>query len=227
MLLNTLPLLALVFAVLDWYAVLRLPERRKLEMVAKPLATGLLLAWLVLQTGLQGSTLWFGLGLALCILGDVLLLWIDRFFVFGLVAFLLGHVFYVIGFNIPLPEVSPAWSFGLAILLAITTARVMRPIMAGLAAKGLHRLQAPVLLYALVITVMLLSAMLALWRPDWTASAAGLVALGAALFFLSDILLAWFRFVQPIKNGRVFQLAMYHLGQIALMSGVVIQFTGS
>jgi hypothetical protein len=54
--------------------------------------------------------------------------------------------------------------------------------------------------------------------------AALLVALGAFLFYLSDIILAWMKFVAPIQNGRIYNILAYHLGQIALIAGVVLQF---
>jgi hypothetical protein len=45
------------------------------------------------------------------------------------------------------------------------------------------------------------------------------------LFFYSDAILAWIKFVAPIKNGRMMNMITYHLGQIALIAGVLIQFT--
>jgi uncharacterized membrane protein YhhN len=61
-------------------------------------------------------------------------------------------------------------------------------------------------------------------RLDWNAAAALLAALGAFLFFLSDILLAWDRFVTPVRNGRLFNMILYHLGQLMLITGVLLQF---
>ena len=89
---------------------------------------------------------------------------------------------------------------------------------------GLRRMIAPVVTYGIVITLMLLSAILTLYRSDWKTSASGLVSLGAILFYFSDIILAWNKYVNPIKYGRVLNMAAYHLGQIAMVTGVVIQF---
>jgi hypothetical protein len=71
---------------------------------------------------------------------------------------------------------------------------------------------------------MLLAAMLTLLRPDWNATAALLVCSGAALFYFSDITLAWHRFVNPIKNGRMLNIGMYHIAQIMIVVGVAMQF---
>jgi len=83
---------------------------------------------------------------------------------------------------------------------------------------------APVLVYGTVITLMLLAAMLTLFRLDWNATAALLVSFGAVMFYFSDIILAWHRFVAPIQNGRMLNIGMYHLAQIAIVVGVRMQF---
>jgi uncharacterized membrane protein YhhN len=90
--------------------------------------------------------------------------------------------------------------------------------------KGLPRLVRQVQIYGTVITLMLLSALLTFNNANWDSSAAGLVAMGATLFFFSDVILAWNKFVNPIKNGRLANMILYHLGQAALVAGVIIQF---
>jgi len=179
---------------------------------------------LLTSAGLNGALLWFGFGILLSLAGDVLLMIsLDRLFLAGLIAFLFAHVAYVIGFNTPLPTLS-AWGFILAFMIGISGVRVIRQIVAPLHSKGQAGLRIPILLYALVISLMLLSAMLKLTDTSWQASAALLVALGAFLFYLSDIILAWMKFVAPIQNGRIYNILAYHLGQIALIAGVVIHF---
>lgn len=82
----------------------------------------------------------------------------------------------------------------------------------------------PIEAYGTVITLMVLSALLTLYDAAWKISASGLVASGAILFYSSDILLAWNKFVNPIKNGRLANMIFYHLGQAALVAGVLLQF---
>jgi len=36
--------------------------------------------------------------------------------------------------------------------------------------------------------------------------------------------LAWNRFVSPMKNGQIINNLLYHAGQIALIAGVIWQF---
>jgi uncharacterized membrane protein YhhN len=215
-------------AVTDWVAVAR--NWKRVEYLAKPATMILLLVYLAMTGGFHSTPrICFGLGIFFSLAGDVFLMisyarFSNRWFLPGLAAFLLAHVAYIVGLNSPLPNISPFWSLGLAVLLALTASRVLRRIVAGVRAKGLPRMVAPIVSYGTVITLMLLSALLTLYRADWKTGAAGLVALGAALFYLSDIILAWNRYVTPVKNGRVFNMAAYHLGQIALITGAVIQF---
>ncbi len=221
-------ILTFLTAALDWAAVYR--GWKRIELAAKPATMVFLLAAVGAAGGLQSLPLaCFGLGVFFALLGDVFLLlsfvrFSDRWFLPGLIAFLLTHVAYIVSLSLPLPEVSPFWLFGLAFVLALTSRRVLQRIVAGLRAKGLRRLVMPVVLYGFVITVMLLSALLTLYRRDWSLSAAGLVGLGAILFYVSDLLLAWNKFVQPIRQGRFLNIIAYHLGQMALALGGILQF---
>jgi len=221
-----IPLLisTLAVAILDWIAVAK--GWKKIEYLAKPLTMVALFLLLALVGRLSSLPLvFFGVGILFSLAGDVFLMFSDRWFILGLVSFLLAHVAYIIGFNIPLPAVSLTWALVVALVLAFSAARLLRGIVAGLAAKGQGKLIVPVIVYGVVITLMLLSAMLTLFRADWpSAAAAGLVSIGAMLFFFSDAILAWNKFVAPIKNGRLVNMMTYHLGQIALIVGVLIQF---
>ncbi len=225
-----IPGLILLFlvALLDWVAVAK--NWKKVEYIAKPAAMLVLLGLLALVGNFRSLPLiCFGLGIFFSLAGDVFLMisyarFSDRWFFPGLVAFLLAHISYIIGLNTPLPNVSPIWSLGLAVVLALTAARILRRVIDGVRQKGLPRLVRPVSLYGTVITLMLLSALLTLNNAVWRNSAAGLVAVGAILFYFSDVLLAWNKFVNPIKNGRLANMVLYHLGQAALVAGVLIQF---
>src|SRR3972149_6877078 len=138
---NILLIAAFVFAALDALALWK--HWLRLEYIAKPAVIIVLFTWLWTSAGLSGALIWFGLGLLLSLVGDVLLM---------------------------------------------------------------------------------LSAMLKLTDVKWEAGAALLVSLGAILFYISDIILAWNKFVSPLQHGRLYNSAAYHLGQIALIAGVIIEF---
>lgn len=219
---NILLIAAFVFAGLEALALHK--NWFKLEIVTKPAVMLCLFLWLLISVGLEGAVFWFGLGILLSLVGDVLLMIsLDRFFLLGLVAFLLAHIFYVIGFNIPLPALS-AWSVILVILIGWGGSKIIRRILVSVDEKGQGRMRMPITLYSMVISIMLLSAMIKLNDLTWNASAALLVSLGAFLFYISDIILAWNKFVNPITHGRIYNIAAYHLGQILLIAGIVAQF---
>ena len=217
MLTTLLVIAVLIIAVLDWVAVAK--GWKKVEYIAKPGTMVLLFVMLALAGGFGATALLcFGLGIIFSLAGDVFLLLPSRWFIAGLAAFLLAHVSYIVGLNTPIGDFDPLWAIVIGIILALSTARILRPILAGVREKGLG-LVVPVVVYGTVITLMLLSAILTIYRSDWKTSASGLVSLGAILFYFSDIILAWNRFVKPIRNGRVMNMVAYHLGQIALIAG--------
>jgi uncharacterized membrane protein YhhN len=215
-------------ALANWVAVAK--GWKKSEYIAKPMTMVLLFGYLGLVGGFSATPLiCFGLGIFFSLAGDIFLMisyarFSNRWFLPGLAAFMLAHVAYIIGLNTPLGEPSPVWAIGIGILLALSAGRILRRILAGVREKGLRRLVVPVTAYGMVITLMLLSAILTFYRVDWKTSASGLVSLGAILFYFSDIILAWNKFVKPVRNGRVMNMVTYHLGQIALISGVLLQF---
>jgi uncharacterized membrane protein YhhN len=214
-------ILAIFAAVLQ--AVVFMAGLKQWQYLTKPAVMVFLFVWLFTATGFGGASLWFGIGVILCLAGDILLIFEDRFFIFGLAAFLLGHVAYIIGFNVP-PPTFDFFGLLLAVFIALLGGRIFGRIQAGLMEKKLLRLRRPVMAYTVVISLMLLSAMLTLFRTDWRPGAALLVTAGAGAFLVSDVILAFNKFVSPIRNGRMLNIAVYHLGQIMLAAGVVLQF---
>jgi len=218
----------LTFAIINWVAVAR--GWKRIETFAKPATMALLFVTLALAAGFSNRVLvYFGLGILFSLVGDILLLISyqrnsNRWFLAGLGAFLLAQGAYIVGLNIPLGGPSPLLATLIAILLALASGRLLQPILAGVRARGLRRMVGPVAVYGGVIELMLLSALLTFLRPDWKPTACALVSLGAALFFFSDVLLAWNKFVRPVKNGRLLNMVAYHLGQIALVAGVIIHY---
>jgi uncharacterized membrane protein YhhN len=214
-------ILAFIFAALEALAVGR--EWGRLEYLAKPAVMLCLFAWLYTATGLQGMALWFGVGLLFSLAGDIfLMISLDRLFLPGLISFLLAHLAYIAGFKDQIQAASGASLFLLAIL-AVSAVRVIRRIAGALRARGQDRLVVPISVYSGVISIMLFAAMSTIFDPAWNTGASFLVSLGAFLFYLSDVILAWNRFVSPIAHGRLLNILTYHLGQIGLIAGVISQ----
>ncbi|MCL4271221.1 MAG: hypothetical protein KJZ72_16815 [Anaerolineales bacterium] len=214
---------ALLFAALESLALWK--NWKPLEYLAKPAVMIILFIWLFTSVGLSGALFWFGAGILLSLLGDVFLMFsLDRFFLAGLAAFLFAHLAYLVGFNTPLPGIS-AWGLILAVMVGWGGMRVINRILSSLTGQVQSRLRIPIIIYSMVISLMLLSAMLKLTDLTWSAGASLLVGVGALFFYLSDIVLAWNKFVSPIRNGRIYNIAMYHIGQIAIIAGVILQYS--
>jgi uncharacterized membrane protein YhhN len=215
-------ILTFVFAAMEAVAVSRNLQRP--EYIVKPAVMICLFLWLYTSTGLQGNALWFGLGILFSLAGDVfLMLSPDRLFLLGLIAFLFAHVSYIVGFREALGTIN-VWSLILAAVIAINVGRLLRRIVGAMRGQGQYKLVVPVIVYGAIISLMLYSAMSTIYDPDWKTSAALFASAGAFLFWASDLILAWNRFVSPIRNGRVWNIVLYHLGQIGLIAGVIQRF---
>lgn len=194
-----------VAALANWWS--RVADSRRVEYVSKP-ATMLALVGvaLALDPLHADQRAWFVAGLVLSLAGDVFLMLPADRFVAGLGSFLLAHVAYVVGIN--LHPGSAAALVVAAVVVALVAVGVGVRIVRGASAAGGGRLAGPVVAYMVVISAMVVSAVAA---GPWIAGA------GAALFFASDGLIAWNRFVAPIRWAPVAIMVTYHLGQAGLV----------
>jgi uncharacterized membrane protein YhhN len=212
-------IVVLIFAVLDWIAAEK--KWKPLEYVAKP-ATMLALLWLIWQSaGFGGSMLWFSVGVIFCLAGDIFLMLPGDRFIFGLLAFLLGQGCYVIGFNNVAPYLN-LWGVFLIIMLGIYIGWLYPKITNSLIRNGKGGLKIPVLVYSIVISLMVYSALMTWTRPGWVVASAASASIGAILFYVSDSILAWDRFVDPISHARLRTMIFYHLGQIGIVLGAIL-----
>jgi uncharacterized membrane protein YhhN len=110
------------------------------------------------------------------------------------------------------------------IVILVNGLGVMQRIIGAMRAKGQTALASPVIVYGLVISLMLYAAVSTIYDPAWRTNAALSVSLGAFSFYISDLILAWNKFVSPVKNASLLNITAYHLGQIGLIAGVISQF---
>ncbi|KAA3645803.1 MAG: lysoplasmalogenase [Chloroflexi bacterium] len=223
--------LAGILAVLDWYAIAK--EKTRLGYFTKP---GVMLALLIYmwttvnapfvggdEAGLLNWIFW---GAAFSLAGDVFLMLPKERFVGGLIAFLFGHIAYAIGFDGIATLTYAFWpSRIIAFLLVIVAVRVYLTLARSLAASERNQYQIPVALYTIAITVMVYSALTRILDRNWYFVWSYAVAGGALLFYFSDVMLAWNRFVRPLENGRLKVRIAYHLGQIAIVVGATMHFS--
>jgi alkenylglycerophosphocholine hydrolase len=220
--LNPLFFLTLFCAAADWIAVWR--GARRWMYVFKPATLVAVILWGYSLTGWQGDLLWFGLALLFGLAGDVALMFTQqRLFRVGLVAFFVGHLFYLAGLN------SGGWpalgweTLALAGTVAVIWLFVFRIIRAGVRSHpASRRLDLPTTVYSIVLSLMWLSALLTLIRPGWNLTAAVLVALGGTLFELSDSMLSYNLFVNRIPHAQFWVHLTYHLAQLGIIGGVIL-----
>jgi uncharacterized membrane protein YhhN len=206
---RVLPFLGAVAALLAIASAPWALDRPWLNFVFKPLATLCVIAWAAL--GRSDDALvrrWILVGLAFSLVGDIALLWPVQGFLAGLVAFLLGHLSYLAALTRRTRFLASPPAFG---VWAIVAASVLAGLWAGVPAE----LHAPVLVY-----VGALGAMAAQATSVWLArrGSAGAarwrsVALGAALFVLSDAILATDRFVGGVSMPTLWNLSIYWVAQ--------------
>jgi uncharacterized membrane protein YhhN len=151
-------------------------------------------------------------------LGDVLLLRDSQplFFMLGLGAFLTAHIFYILYFLrvrgqlSPTPAWKPFWIL-LILLYAVALVYLLYP--------RLGDLKIPVLVYATVISTMLIAALHAfdLKKQPW-----GIYCMyGAAYFVLSDSILAINKFHTHCNCASLLTMLTYGIAQGLIVWGVV------
>lgn len=217
--------IALVSAALNWTAVEK--HWKWLEYIAKPGTMLCLILWLVFNGGLGGKIIWFTLGATFSLIGDVCLMVPRNLFLYGLFAFLVGHMCYIVGFNLLPANLSGAGLVYLLLIIVIfslVVTEIYRRLAGGLIAIKRSLLRISVLVYSLVITLMLISALLCFVRPGWDLSPALWAVTGASLFYVSDTILAMDRFLTRFPHARLLTMTTYHLGQVGITIGAALTF---
>ena len=220
--LNPWLLSTLAFALAHWLA--RWKGMSKLAAVTKMPVTIALIGWSLTDSVWSGGMIWIGAGLCLSLAGDLLLLLPRRFFLAGLVSFLLAHVMYIAGFVLPRPTLHPIL-FALAALLGTGVYFYLQNLSQSLQTRklGKHILRA-IIFYGTVLCLMTLSACQTMLRADWPSAASLFAACGGILFLLSDGLLGYNRFVHALPGGRTFEMMAYHLAQVCIVAAALIRW---
>jgi alkenylglycerophosphocholine hydrolase len=205
----------------------------KLQPYSKPLAMMTIIFWTLslFEWQMNLPVLLLILAQVFCLAGDVFLLFSDRWFMAGLVAFLIGHLFYlglmasllatglasgaIVSFS---PLIIFMGVMGLVVAMMVFL-RVFKP--AFNAKDSSSELWLAVQVYALVLSsMMVVSYMLVLARSEFTWIFM-LVPVGGALFFASDFMLAYDRFVKENALLRLLVWITYHSAQICLAWGFI------
>ena len=201
-------ILELVAVVLSWPTV---------QYIAKPLLMTFLGAYFIQKS--RGSIAVRQLVLLAIFfswLGDVFLLMQEdnsRFFMAGLVSFLIAHIFYIVFFLRvrSIETVAEPWRLPRIIVVAVYVAALFIYLF-----SSLGELRLPVLAYALALGGMLICC----WHAFTPGSSWFWFCLaGAALFVISDSLLAINKFKSPFPGAGVWIMLTYTLAQFAIVYG--------
>ena len=183
------------------------------RLLTKPILMPVLILFYLLS---GGDNNWVYLALIGAWAGDIALLkFSQKAFITGLVSFLAGHiamVFAIYGL-IPITAEIPWSTIAIAKLsIAIGAFWYLKPY--------LGSLKPAVLVYCLVLAskgIVAMGLLLAL-----NSSATLMVAAGALIFMLSDLLLAINRFAAPIKKAHLWVMSTYTTAQALIVSGLLL-----
>jgi len=191
------------------------------SLITKPLILSTLLLYYLANT--THRSILFVTALAFCWLGDVLLMFQSEqplFFIGGLISFLIGHVLYIFCYRQMRNELIKSELLGpqkirysLPIILAGTGLVVILY-------PSLGELTIPVMIYAFVLTVMVLQA---LFRFGFTNKGSfTLVFIGALFFMISDSLLAINKFLESLPFASLSIMFTYITAQYLIVEGTIV-----
>ncbi|MBU2648125.1 lysoplasmalogenase [bacterium] len=193
-------------------------NNRRQRYVLKPLSSSLLvliiLIALLMDPGNQPYKAAILLGLMFCFGGDMALMFESKkAFLVGLVLFLIGHGVYAATL-----VVYNGFLFRGFLVTGIIT--LISLLIFAFLHSGLGSMKIPVIFYVVVISFMLNSAVLTFDGDFFNPTQAWLLSTGAALFYISDVILAVNRFKKPFAYNRI-NLLFYYAGQYGIALSTV------
>ncbi|WP_088072898.1 lysoplasmalogenase [Gottfriedia luciferensis] len=146
------------------------------------------------------------LGLFFCMIGDGTLIW----FVVGLSAFLIGHLFYAAGFI-------AGWRYSTFRMLSLVPIAIYAYFLCSnlvnsLNANGQESLVIPVIAYSVAISTMVFTAIM-------TGNKSAIF--GSLLFIISDSILSWDLFVETIKYSSELIMITYYSAQFLIARSIL------
>lgn len=193
-----------------------------LEVIFKPLIVISLVVYIAIHPLEKIKALVFAVsGLLFSLLGDVLLLFQKNdslFFVLGLVAFLVAHLFYIIYYlrSTDVAITSKKLKTKPIIVLAILA---FGTLLFTLLFNNLGGLKIPVFAYTAVLISMNLFALNRYGKVS--DESFKLIMIGAIFFTLSDSMLAVNKFLLPIPIAKIWILGTYAAAQYFITKGVL------
>lgn len=151
-------------------------------------------------------------------IGDILLLWED-FFLFGLAAFLIAQVCYMIAFKVAqkAPESLFNYNFVKAFFINLPI-YIIAAYLYYLINPNLGGYKIPVIVYTIAIVSMVTTARERFGKSN--SASFWQVFIGASLFFISDGLIAINRFYVSFPEADVLVMGTYAIAQLLIVMGI-------
>ncbi len=154
--------------------------------------------------------------------GDVLLMLQQanaNFFMFGLGAFLIAHVFYIFAYKQHQDAESTDELQGLRKIRFALPIVLSGTGLITILYNHLGDLKIPVVIYAAVLTYMVLVALFRFGKTN--AASFAMVFGGAILFMISDSLIAINKFLEPLSQANFWVMITYISAQFLIVSGIL------
>ena len=201
------------------YLVLILVGREDITWFLKPFLLPFLIVAVYFHQRFSSKKILL-IALILSWIGDIILLFADKgelYFIGGLIAFLLSHIFYILLFNkqlkIYLKKSRTIYWIGITSI--ITYLLVMMVVLM----PYLGDLLLPVFVYAMTISIMLLFALKGFL--NWQKPANIYIFIGAIIFVASDSVLAFDKFYAAIPYSSFFIMSTYLAAQYLIVIGIL------
>lgn len=202
----------LFVAIADIYAIMK--NNLEVEMIAKPLITTSLVVLYLLSV--KKPSFWYVSALFFAFWGDVLLLFQDQFFIYGLASFLLAHILLITVSSKFLEEVSIP-----RILIHSIPFLGILAFLLYVISPNLGELLIPVIVYGVVISVFGVVTFLIYTSKKTTENL--WLFLGALTFILSDSILALNKFYEASEILGISIMITYIIAQYLICRSMMIK----
>jgi len=210
-----------IFAIVEIFGEYK--DNRKIEYFTKPLLMPLLILFYIFGVVEASSITDVNWLIVIALIGgcagDIFLMLKnqEKWFLFGMVAFLINQIFYIIAFFLSIDDITnfTSWGYfllGPVILVLIFT--VPRFI------KKTEEMKIPVVVYLVAILLMHISAIFRL--AEFSGLPFVLVYVGSISFIFSDACIAVNKWAGEFTNARLVIMTTYLLAQFYIVLGVML-----
>ncbi|WP_158729994.1 MULTISPECIES: lysoplasmalogenase [unclassified Flavobacterium] len=201
------------------YLLIILFEKEEIAWFLKPLLLPFLILAVYINEKFSTKNILLT-ALTLSWIGDIILMFADKgelYFIAGLIAFLLSHISYIILFSKQLKIYINKNK--IIYWIGVTAIALYLIVMMLILLPSLGDLKAPVFVYALTISIMLLFALKGFL--NWQKPTSIYILIGATVFVASDSILAFDKFYAPLQYSSFLIMATYLIAQYLIVTGIL------